>query len=424
MMADLKTAEPPNAQHRGTSRWRAGLRGAIRGTHIHGHCALTGRFLIVIHLQEVGLREHVEPVIGWLLESRKAAVIVVLPQSQLAEYRSAIQSGTPGPKVRWIMSESQFARTRCRPAVVLSIHPETPSMVARRFAGTDTCRVVMQHGLSDKGAFLVEGSDTTDPLADYDVVFLAGPIFREGSLRSYAEVNPASFRRLQFLEIGLPKTDSLFRPNLSRDAVLDELGLDARRPVVCYAPTYQASASLEQAGVEIMRALATLDANIIVKLHHCSLKDPKREPWIAAETGGKDWRAIVHGIEHETPNLRLATRQDANPYLAAADVLVSDASGAAYEYLLLNRPLVFFDTPRLFEEFGTNGIHYWGRACGDIVSGPDTLCRAVQRAIDDPSHNSQQRDAMIQRIVYTCGDASERAGRAILSLAERRRGRS
>jgi hypothetical protein len=392
--------------------------GWSRGTAVRADSFLHRRRVIVIYMQEIGLREHVEPVVSWLLRSGQCTVLVVVPERQRGSYRACTSLPFRAQRGLHLLSQAEFETWPGEPHVLLSLHPETPYPAARRFAGSRACRIVMQHGLSDKGAFYVEGNGIDDPLADYDVVFLVGPIFREGSLRRYAEENPETYKRLKLVAVGAPKTDALFRPRVPRVQVLNELGLDPARPVVCYAPTYERTASLEQAGLDIMRALASLDANVIVKLHHCSLKRPEDDPWIVHETAGKDWRKTVRALEREYANLRLATAHDANPYLAASAVLVSDASGVAYEYLLLNRPLVFFDVPKLFESYGTNGIPYWGRRCGDIVRDTDELVRSVRRGLENPMYKQREREEMIRRVVYTRGDATERAGRAILELAE------
>lgn len=392
------------------------IRGAYRGRRLRRVCQARRCGLFAVHIQETGLKEHVEPVIAWL-SARGQCLVVIVPNSQVDAYRRVSRIPFDRGASVWLLSERRFATVRCVPDVVVSIHPETPSAVARRFSGEATTRVVMPHGLSDKGALVQP--ECADALAECDVLFLSGPTFRDGSLRTYCDKHADIARRIRFVEIGAPKTDALFRPTVPRAQVLANLGLDPARPVVCYAPTHERTASLEQAGLEIMRALASLDANVIVKLHHCSLKRPADNPWIVQKTAGKDWRKIVQGLEHEYANLRLATAHDANPYLAATDVLVSDASGVAYEYLLLDRPLVFFDVPKLFESCGTNGIHYWGRMCGDVVRDVDALVRSVQRGLQNPTHKRREREEMIRRVVYTRGDATERAGRAILELADR-----
>ncbi len=56
-----------------------------------------------------------------------------------------------------------------------------------------------------------------------------------------------------------------------RRRILAELGLDARRPTVLYAPTWSPHSSLNRIGTELPPALAAAGYNVIVKLHDRSL---------------------------------------------------------------------------------------------------------------------------------------------------------
>ncbi len=400
-----------------TRRLRGLRRRATRFAHrglirLHG---LGGRPLVVFDIDAVGLREHYDPLIHWLLAHGRCTLIIAVVDAELEAYRA---KGVPWGA--WCMSKSWFVQISCIPVVSVSFHPENGSDLAARLQERTTQRVVMQHGLSDKAAFGEIGK--SDPLADFDVVFLVGPVFREGSLEIYRQKHPQSFAHLRFMEIGLPKTDALFKNPTPRDNLLKKLGLDAARPTVCYAPTWEKWASLEQHGVEIIEALADLPVNVIVKLHHASLCTTHYD-WILRDGhGGKDWRKIIAELETRHPNVRLATEQDATPYLIASDLLVSDASGIAYEFILLDRPVVFFDVPDLFTKYGKDGIHYWGRASGDIVGNVESLKQTVMLNLRDPARKQAERVKWMARISYSRGDATEKAGRVILELMKTPRG--
>jgi CDP-glycerol glycerophosphotransferase (TagB/SpsB family) len=98
--------------------------------------------------------------------------------------------------------------------------------------------------------------------------------------------------------------------------------------------------------------------------------------------------------------------------------VVSDASGVAYEFVLQNRPVVFFDVPDLYEAFGTKGVHYWGRECGDIVTDCEGMKAAVVLSLREPNRNEVKRLEWISRLSYAQGDATRRAGEAIRMLAK------
>jgi hypothetical protein len=352
------------------------------------------------------------------MQNARCVVIVVVPDHEFATYlASGFRQRFKGRVT--CMTQNQFKVLPCTPAVTVSLHPELGSEIARRFASKGTQRIVMQHGLSDKVVF--SDRERADPLADFDVVFLIGPVYKEGSLSAYCKKYPDTCRRLRFMEIGSPKTDALFKGEIKREAVLKELGLDPARPTVCYAPTWERWASLEQHGMEIMETLASLNINVIVKLHHLSLCTHDYDWLIRDGHGGKDWHELVKQQESRFANLRLAPGQDATPYLVASDLLISDASGVAYEFVLQNKPVIFFDVPELFEVYGTNGIHYWARTCGDVVSDMESLRETVILNLREPSRKSEERLKWIPRISYSRGDATRKAGEAIVALAQQPR---
>lgn len=382
-----------------------------------------GGSLLVLHLQETGLREQVEPVVAWLLEHDDCRVAIVVREVQREAYlRQSTLPLASHPRL-FLVSEEFYAAGLYRPKVILSLHPESPSVIAAYYpAGAGApFRVVMQHGLPDKETFLVEDG-RGDTLSCYDGIFLYGPSSREGTLRLYAERYPVEFARLRIFDIGYPKTDALFQHGFDRAGFLACQGLDPGLPTVCYAPTYQRTASLQQQGVEVIEALASTGVNVLVKLHHVSLKGTGDgvEPWVLEETGGKDWRAILDGLERKHPNVRLARVHDANPCLLASDLLVTDVSGVAFEFLLLDRPIVFIDVPLLFEQFGVTGIHHWGRSCGDIVADASGLLRAVRENLDDRARGAESRKELLKRLIYNPGRGSESAGMVLRQLMEER----
>lgn len=382
-----------------------------------------GKPLIVFDVATVGLQEHFDPVVQWLLANGRSQLLIVIPDSEWGDYEPL--DSTQQRKADWFcMTQTDFRFMPFRPAVTVSFHPETGSRLHPLFWRRDSkrvTRIVMQHGLSDKAAFGDIGKK--DPLSDFDVVFLAGPVFREGSLREYETKYPETYRRLTFREIGSPKTDPLFQPFLDRDSMLADLGLDPLLKTVCYAPTWERCASLEQQGVEIIEALATLDVNVLVKLHHASLDQHGYDFVLQNGHGGKDWRRVMKQLEAHHQNVKLAPGRNATPYFRVSDLLVSDVSGAAFEFVLQDKPVVFFDVPQVFVMYGTKGIHYFGRQCGDIVSGIDELCEVVKINLADPDRRRAERQEWISRISYSRGDATQRAGETILSFALSRQNR-
>ncbi len=149
----------------------------------------------------------------------------------------------------------------------------------------------------------------------FDLYCTQGPATTEPFLRLAAR-----HRHFRVVETGWPKMDPLFAEGPPA------LPAARPRPVVLYASTF--SESLTSTGLlfdEVGRAAASGRWDWIVTFH------PKMP------------RAVVERYRSlEGPHLRLAETDDVLPLLRQADVMLSDTSSIASEFLLLHKPVVTF----------------------------------------------------------------------------------
>ena len=203
--------------------------------------------------------------------------------------------------------------------------------------------------------------------------------------------------------IGMPKVDCLVDGSLKRGDVLQRLGLDPARPTILYAPTWSAASSLNLMGLELVAGLLARSWNVIVKLHDRS-RDPR--PFYS---GGVDWPARLEQLMAGKPG-HLVSDADICPYLAAADLMITDHSSAGFEYLLLDRPLVRIHVPELLR--GSNIGEEYVRLLAEAaqsVTGPLEALQAAERGLADPAVNSRSRRAVAQDLFHGPGGATARA---------------
>jgi len=213
--------------------------------------------------------------------------------------------------------------------------------------------------------------------------------------------------------IGYPKADCLVDGSLNRCEIIHSLGLDPSRPTVLYAPTWSAFSSLNSIGAHLLPALASLNVNVIVKLHDRSF-DPRSQSDSSVDWG-RDFESIcrawgVHAVKDG----------DIARYLYVADALITDHSSAGFEFMLLDRPIVVIDSPELIQNARVAADKVQLLQNAAIVARHDAhaIADAVSRALMDPTDKSAERVDAARRVFYRPGTATARAVECIYDLLE------
>lgn len=192
----------------------------------------------------------------------------------------------------------------------------------------------------------------------------------------------------RYAPVGYPRTDALLGSVPDADAGRDDAALDTVRDldgdVVLYVPTFRddpddrAAARLDESALARLDALcARRDAHFVMKPH------PK-------ETLSVDLAA--HDRLHRLPG-----DCDLYSFLPLADVLVTDYSSVYLEYLLLDRPVVFY--PYDLERYrDRRGLYYDydavtpGPRADDFAALLSALDRTLARETDDAAARAKLRD--------------------------------
>lgn len=355
----------------------------------------------VFEEQFAGLAEHAAPVIREL-HRRKHRVTLACHQAEKHAFQQLINADFYHGHPELVTIEN-WRWNSTPPDVLFSVLPGAPGKLLRDSQGpADILRVALPHGLTDKHTKFPH-EVIGHPLGYFNILLASGPNMFEGSWQKYIKRHPQTESALNIIPTGSPKTDALFEPDFDRDAQCRQRGLDPAKPTILYAPTFQKEASLEQAGIAIITALAACDANILVRLHHLSIN-----PSVGFATehhGGKDWRATLRKLANQHPNLK-PVDGDSTPYFKLADILVGDVSGACYEFIVQNKPVIFWDCPQYFARYGDDNIAYHGRQAGTIVDSIPMLQQAIAHELAHPDHKSSNRRTLINALCFRRGDAA------------------
>jgi CDP-glycerol glycerophosphotransferase (TagB/SpsB family) len=165
-------------------------------------------------------------------------------------------------------------------------------------------------------------------------------------------------------------------------------------------------------GEELVKRLGEAGYTVIVKLH-----DRSRDLQFV-NSGGVDWGARLEPLLRNFEGV-LAQGHNSSPYLAAADVMITDHSSVGFEYLLLDRPLIRIHVPELIRntDIEPSYVDLLASASSSVNNVAETVA-AVERSFANPRDNSATRTAVANEMFYQPGTATERAVRELYELME------
>jgi len=165
-------------------------------------------------------------------------------------------------------------------------------------------------------------------LMKMDIRFTEGP--------HYTEILERLFPGCALLEVGYAKLDPLFGQKAHRPAIdYDHTGLDRHHPTLLYAPTFYPS-SIEMMPDDLPDLFPGY--NVIIKPHMFTYSKPRyrRQRRKLDIWAGYDNCFVV---EPSAFNLL--------PYMNSADLMISDASSALFEFAALDKPVIWCDFLKL-----------------------------------------------------------------------------
>lgn len=372
--------------------------------------ALCRKCPILVYLSVWGQFYYVIPIIREL-KKYIPNLSVYIALDQPGTQAMAKEAGVPFRRFRPLRAYAAFAgfRVFITPSLQLPFKPIISPCIG------------ISHGIPAKGV------DMEDKyIRFFDTLFLSSPLHRI-LYDEYAAAYPETAGHLRVFQVGYPKSDALIRGEYSRERVLNELRLDSRRKTVLFAPAFDRGTSLPRFGTAIFDALAELPCNVVVKLHPVCY-NPQ---YLSTLPGGVNWSAILEKY-NELPHFRHVGNVALDPYLAACDVMVTDVSSAAWEGILLDRPLIYIDCPEFYAQMGSETYPYQtsdpandirvnaGRSVGVVVSNMEEMKAAIVRSLDKPGERSDARRKIKDLLLYNPGHAADVAAKTIVELLERK----
>ena len=235
-----------------------------------------------------------------------------------------------------------------------------------------TCpKIIYTHGMG--GLNFSKDLSYIKYVSRYDGIFLNGPLQRMALIaaqKKYGGTLPEMY------EVGYIRGDSLINMEYTFDTIefIKQLGLDLR-PTVLFAPTWGKFSATRDWIDDVVRVCNELDLNLLLRLHPILLTGKS-----VYETGGVDWNQKVKVILAQNKNVRFVNSYKCEEVMLASTVMLTDVSGMAMEYMVLDRPVVFLPCKLYFDLYGSDRPEAWCRHDTEITSYYD-LKREISKAL-------------------------------------------
>jgi len=262
-----------------------------------------------------------------ILEAQAIQVTFVIyrKEGDEASQKTLVDNACDGSRVEWVRNEDE-AR-----ALYLKQQPAW-LIIANTFQNLDeihknTKTALVSHGIGPKACYY----DVSDSATS--VRFVEGP-YRTQRLK---EMYP----KQTFIDTGYAKLDPIVNGDMNQ-LKPSILGLDDSKKTILYAPTFYPS-SIECLPKDFPKEFS--EYNVILKPHYFSLANSK---YIKQKRLLESWA--------KSDNVYLAGLDEVNiiPFMAVADVLISDASSTLFEFSALDKPVVWCDFYKL--RWGYRGL--------------------------------------------------------------------
>lgn len=245
--------------------------------------------------------------------------------------------------------------------------------------------VLMTHGIGTKKGYFQETN------TNYDIQFC------EGSYRKKTMEQLFPNAKTKFHNVGYAKLDAAI--NLSTEAkskLIKQYTLDPNKKTILYSPTFYPS-SIEKIKRNFPEDYQ--DFNIIIKPHFFSYELKKYV---------KQRRLFTHWESY--PNVYLAKHEEFNlvPFMAAADVMITDESSAMFEFMALNKPVICYRDVKLRLSYRLNKsklkrrmdtfMSQFQSSFKNVYAYPE-LHALVMDAIANPNKDQKERMEMTEKLV-------------------------
>jgi hypothetical protein len=268
---------------------------------------------------------------------------------------------------------------------------------------------------------------------NYDIYCVTGELYEEKITKTLK--NLGLDKKVLIANVGFPKSDKLHRGDLSsKEEIFSRLKLNPEKKTVIYAPSWEEGLSAREFGVPLVETIIeNKELNLIIKFHPCFFIS-KKDTGYLFYTGGIDWeKEFSHCMENG--NCVFIKEFKIDELLLISDIMVTDFSSVALEFLVLGKPVIYLDCPKfektcyeLYKEY--NELTYSdllkdpysnaGRHVGLVNYDHKNILNDIFFLIENPDYKIKEREEYSQKLLSNRGYSSKISASMILEQFNKR----
>lgn len=338
----------------------------------------------------------------WVLNKKEPPALEIL-KKECPDVKTAYLYSSNGIKE---LLRSKFVVT----TDVLPLTPHFGQGIIQLWHGLPGKKTGYEHPLGVKDLYLYMNRWTTDFVTTSELVV--------GAFVRQFMINPRKFRLL-----GQPRNDGMLKNLKNSRYMLSEIlgrDLDKYEHIILYAPTYRYTSYLKdfEASVKVVKSLLRKEFQDFLKKVNALLVIKPHKLVADAIQGSIKSKSNIVILTDEPLQTRLLTINDV---MGAFDILITDYSSIFEDYILLNRPMVFYlpDRKDLEEKSGFL-LPYKFFAPGDKPETVNELMDSLRTYIENPHKDREWRET-VKSLLYEVGDdskSSERVYNALIKVKD------
>ena len=177
-------------------------------------------------------------------------------------------------------------------------------------------------------------------LFDFDLVLVTGNADRDLLRRLCAK----KFVAERVIAAGLPYLDRLKTCEVSREAYMRRVGIAPNKDVALLGPSWRGLQAIEarEPGYldKLIAVMKELDWEVLVKMHACSFNQAMAQGEVWAKKLYRYSKSSIH-IDYDVDDV---------PALLHSDILITDISSRAFDFMLLDKPVIAVFPDNLFTD--------------------------------------------------------------------------